>query len=40
MRGSSFKKKIVKFDIISGKGFIVHPEQILEKKKGKDFKLT
>jgi len=39
MRGSSFKKRIVKMEILNGKGFFVYPEKILRKSK-KDFELT
>ncbi|MDO8460682.1 MAG: ATPase domain-containing protein [Nanoarchaeota archaeon] len=39
MRGSSFKKKIVEAEIISGKGLFVYPDKIL-KRGHDDFQLT
>ncbi|MFH1803200.1 MAG: ATPase domain-containing protein [archaeon] len=40
MRGSSFKRRIVKMRIIDKKGVFVYPDEILKKTKEKDFELT
>jgi KaiC/GvpD/RAD55 family RecA-like ATPase len=40
MRGTDFKKRIVKMEIINNKGIVIHPEKILKKSKEKSFSLT
>lgn len=40
MRGTSFKKKIVDFQIINGKGVVINPNKVLSKEKQKGFQLT
>jgi len=40
MRGVSFKKRIVEFKIINGKGIEVNPDKILKKTKDSNFSLT
>lgn len=40
MRGSSFKKRIVDFKIISNKGAVINPDAVLEKGKKTQFELT
>lgn len=40
MRGTSFNKKIVKMEIINGKGLFVYPNKILTKTGKQNFKLT
>jgi len=40
MRGTSFKKKIVKMEIINNKGLFVYPDKILNKTSRSNFKLT
>ena len=40
VRGSSFKRRIVKMEIVKGKGLKIHPEKILKRGKQKGFSLT
>jgi circadian clock protein KaiC len=40
MRGSNFKRKIVKMSIQAGKGVVVEPKKVLRTDKGTRFKLT
>lgn len=40
MRGSSFKKKIVKLEIKNKKGLVIYPNKILKRNRKTDFELT
>ena len=40
MRGSNFKRKLVKLDIESGKGVVIYPDDVLTTDKDNKFKLT
>ncbi|MGY4884813.1 MAG: RAD55 family ATPase [Nanobdellota archaeon] len=40
MRGASFKKKIVEFKIINGKGIEVNPNNVIKRTKDSNFSLT